>query len=655
MNGLSPRALISATALAASLATALPLTGALPSPLAAAAVSLTCNSLGATYTLDSAGKLNRTTMPDPAVGNALPASSTIDTTWTGYAHMLAGPGGTFYGIKSDGLYYSHRITSGNIWDVHHRKISSAFLQFRAADRIDDITIDRGGYIWTLSGETNDLRWWRYDATADEFVEGSGKIVDMGWNYDAVYAGERGVIYGRDATDGKLYRSRYDYTSQRWIERHALESAADWSDTKFMSSYGGDTLFRVKGGGSVVHYRFDEDISDWPVYNKQVEASGWAGYVSVSAAPDACRLNVNHTPAATSVPLEPYSPNSVMQASDGKLELAYTDNIGRLVHGRTDPADTNGAQWTVVSGQEAFTGRPSLSAHTDGRVVVTAHNTSGNIWQRNQTAVGSADWGNWIDLAGAMQQHAVTGKTPTGLMTQFALDANGKPWYRIQQRANVDFLGWMPLSGTGFTGPLTAVTVRDGIQLFGRKADGTLSTALFKEAGTLSAWTGMGAQAIAGTPSIVVYPGYRMRVFATDPSGNVITTSQAVEGGAYGAWATLADVTAQGSPSAVISPLTGLTEVVVRGTDGYIHNTGETTQGSGVWRAWQQVSFEASATEPTAFTYTNPTGPTWAYTFRTADNQTRIYQVQQTSSLSAMRAAADAPDFKGSKLTAPPAK
>ncbi|MGW0993219.1 tachylectin-related carbohydrate-binding protein [Streptomyces sp. NPDC002520] len=623
---------------------------------AQAVVPLTCGTAAATYTLDSTGKLNRADMPDPAVGNAVPNSTTIDSTWTGYGRMLAGPGASFYGIKSDGLYYSHRISSSNTWDVHHRKISSGFTQFRTAGLTDDITIDRGSYIWTLS-DTNDLRWYRYDAAASDFVAGSGKIVDKGLNYDAIYAGDQGVIYGRDATDGKLYRSRYDHTSQRWIERHRLVSGADWSDTKFMTSYGGDTLFRVKGTGSVTYYRFDEDTQDWPVWNKQVEASGWAGFASVAGAPDICRIGTNHTPAATPVPLESYTPNAVMQASDGKLELAYTDNIGRLVHGRTDPADINGAQWTVISGQEAFSGTPSLSEHTDGRVVVTAHNTSGSIWQRNQTAKGAVDWGDWIDLAGAMGRHAVTGKTPTGLMTQFALDADGKPWYRIQQRANVDFMGWTQLAGTGFAGPLKAVTVRDGIQLFGKDASGRLSTALFKEDGTLSAWTSVGNPAITGTPSVVVYPGYRMRVFATDTNGSVVTAGQSVEGGAYGTWDSVSGVTAQGSPSAVISPLTGLTEVVVRGSDGLVYNTGETTQGSGQWRNWKQETYEgdAAATEPTAFTYTNPTGPTWAFTFRTADNQTRIYQAQQTFALSAMRAAADAPDFKGDKLPAPPAK
>jgi hypothetical protein len=311
---------------------------------------------------------------------------------------------------------------------------------------------------------------------------------------------------------------------------------------------------------------------------------------------------------------------------------------------------------VISGLEnAFTGRPSLAEHTDGRVVVTVHNTSGSVWQRDQVAKSSTDWAAWRDLAGAMQQHAVTAKTPSGLLVQFAADANGAPWYRLENAPNNNFMGWIPLSGTGFTSPFTAVTVRDGIQLFARKADGTLSTALFKEDGTLSAWTAIGTQAIVGTPSVVVYPGYRMRVFATDANGNVVTTSQSAEGGAYATWETVAGITAQGSPSAVISPLTSLTEVVVRGTDGTVHNTGETSQGSGVWRAWKQPSDEASATEPTAFTYSTPTGPTWAYTFRTTDNQTRIYEVQQTSSLSAMRAEADEPAFQGSELPAPPAK
>ncbi|MEV8389640.1 MULTISPECIES: tachylectin-related carbohydrate-binding protein [unclassified Streptomyces] len=660
----SPRRTGRWTALVMAAAATAPLLAALPGT-AHAAVPLTCNTSGPTYAIDSAGKLLRQDMPGPGVGNALPTATTIDTGWSGYGRMLAGPAGAFYGIKTDGLYYSHRISATATWDVHHKKISTGFTEFRTGTRTDDITMDRGGNLWTFQPSSGGLRWWRYDAAADDFVADGGKIVDMGWDrYDAIYAGDKGVLFGRSATDGKLYRSRYDYTSQRWLERHVLVSAADWSDTKYMSSYGGDTLFRVKGNGEVRYYRYDETLGNFPVYNKLVESSGWAAYTSVSTTPDSCRLDSNHTPATPAVPLEFYSRGSAMRSPSGSLEYAFTDNIGWVHHGRqSDPSDFNSVKWTTISGtdsvNETFTGQPTLAAHDDGRVVVSAHTTSGALWQRNQAAVSSADWGNWINLSGAMAQHAITGKTPSGLLVQFSSDASGNPWYRIQQRANVDFMGWMPLGGSGFEGPFTAVTVRDGIQLFGRNASGVLSTALFKEAGTLSAWTPLGAQGVTGTPAVIVYPGYRLRVFATDGNGSVVTTVQSAEGGAYGAWSTVDGVTAQGSPTALISPVTGITEVLVRGTDGTIYNTGETLQGTGIWRPWQQPTTEQSATEPTAFEYSNTSGPTWAYMFRTADHQTRVYTLDlgfsrmARSAPGAAGSPADAPAFTGRTLPAPP--
>ena len=320
--------------------------------------------------------------------------------------------------------------------MHHKKISSGFTEFKAAGKTDEITIDRGGYIWTLAGTTGGLRWYKYDATAGDFITGSGKIVDMGWDrYDAIYAGDKGVLYGRSATDGKLYRSRYDVTSQRWIERHVLESAADWSDSKTITSFGGDTLFRVKGNGSVTYYRFDEGIRDFPVYNKQLEASGWAAFTSVSGAPDACRIDVNHTPASPSVPLENYSRASVMQSSAGSLELAYTDNIGRLVHGRMpDAYNINGVLWTTISGNEAFTGQPTLAEHTDGRVVVSGHNTSGSV--RQTVDDGPADHALLVDDEGAAHRAAL-------LLVEDAVRARGlavRPEVREQRVLQALLLG-----------------------------------------------------------------------------------------------------------------------------------------------------------------------------------------------------------------------
>ncbi|MCZ9343400.1 hypothetical protein NGM37_37165, partial [Streptomyces sp. TRM76130] len=81
-----------------------------------------------------------------------------------------------------------------------------------------------------------------------------------------------------------------------------------------------------------------------------------------------------------------------------VEYAYTDGIGRLVHGRqSDPSDFNSVQWTVVDDQEGFTGRPSLAEHADGRVVLTAHNLNSDIWTRDQAAPAGADWSSWVDL------------------------------------------------------------------------------------------------------------------------------------------------------------------------------------------------------------------------------------------------------------------
>jgi hypothetical protein len=211
----------------------------------------------------------------------------------------------------------------------------------------------------------------------------------------------------------------------------------------------------------------------------------------------------------------------------------------------------------------------------------------------------------------------------------------------------------PISGCRFPAP-ASVTVRDGIQLFGRDASGVLSTALFTADGTLSTWTKLGAQGTTGKPAVVVYPGYRMRVFATDGDGNVVTTQQSTEGGAFDDWSTMSGVTAAGSPTAVISPTTGVTGVVVRGTDNTIYETGEQTQGTGVWRPWQQVSSETTATDPTAFTYTAPSGPTWAYTFRTQDNQSRIYQLNTSSFVRADRKAGQVPpSFTPHALPMPP--
>lgn len=597
-------------------------------------VGPTCASTGALYSVtpkDPPGSLLRRNVGGPGDGTAtVPESLTIDGGWDQYPRMLAGPFASFYGIKADGLYFSHRVGSTGVWDIHHRKISTAFGSYRLPENRNKISIDRGGHLWHVDGD-GDVRWVQYSSATNSFSPDGNKKIDSGWGrYSHIVATDDGVLYGIDSATGHLLRSRYDFDSQRWLQRHVTVSTANWSDTKHFTSLGGDVLIRVKTSGDVVHYRYHEPTGRFDGSFNQLIGSGshWALYTNVSGAPDSCALRADYTPQSPATDVDPSSPADVLQAATGEIEYAYTDNKGRIVHGRqSDPADFTTTRWTTGPDTETFSGTPQLAEQPNGAVALTAQNVNSETWWRRHNA-SSAAWGSWVNLVGAMKGHPVTAKRPDGVLIQFAVDADGKPWYRAQQRPNVDFMSWIKLDGDGFAGPLTAVTVRDGIQLFGTDTNGQLRSATFKD-GKVGSWTNLGDQKITHTPSVVVYPGNRLGVFARNAGGKIVTMVQAGEGATFPAtWTQAGDLIATGAPSAVINPASGFTEVVARGEDGTIHHTREAVQGSfGTWRAWQQAGTEPSATDPTAFAYTTSAGSTWAYIFRTDSAEARIRQVQ----------------------------
>ncbi|MEV0039227.1 tachylectin-related carbohydrate-binding protein [Streptomyces sp. NPDC050804] len=593
-------------------------------------VGPTCTPSGVLYSVTTAGSLLRRDVTDPAGGtSAVPEASTIDTGWNQYPRVLAGNAATFYGIKTEGMYVSHRVSSTGQWDIHHRLINTGLASYRLPENRNKISVDRGGHIWHIDGG-GDVRWVQYSTGTDSWNPDGNKKIDSGWGrFSHIVATDDGVVYGIDTATGHLLRSRYDFESQRWLQRQVTVSTADWRDSKAITSFGGDVIMRVKANGEVRHYRYHEPAGTFVSYNALIgSGSHWAGYTSVSGAPDSCRLRADYTPESPRIGVDLSSPGSVMQASTGEIEYAYTDGNGRLVNGRqTDPADFAGVQWTVSPETETFSGRPQLAEQPDGKVALTVQSVNGETWWRRHNA-STAGWSAWIDLAGAMKEHPVTATTPDDVLVQFAVDADGKPWYRAQQRPNVDFMGWIRLGGEGFTGPLTAVTVRDGIQLFGTDPSGQIRTATFRD-GAVGSWTDLGDRKITHTPSVVVYPGYRLGVFARSANGKIVSLIQSAEGAAFPAtWTQVGDLTATGAPSAVIDPATGYTAVVARGEDGTVHHTREEVQGSfGTWRAWQQAGTEPSATDPTAFTYTGSAGSTWAYFYRTGSGEARVSQAQ----------------------------
>ncbi|MGP4021730.1 hypothetical protein [Actinomadura sp. 3N407] len=363
----------------------------------------------------------------------------------------------------------------------------------------------------------------------------------------------------------------------------------------------------------------------------------------------------------SISIDSYTPTAVMQsspiggASQGALQFAYTDNIGRLLHGTADPAALSQVQWTVINDNEAFTGQPALGEQKDGRLQVLAHNTGGNVWTKTQATRYPPVWDSWVNVEKPMVSHVTVTQQDDALVA-FAVDAGGTLWALPQYAPNDAYQGWIDLGMTGLSTASTpvAVPVADGVQVFALDAAGTWRTALYAR-GTVSECASLSGPGFSGQAAVVSYPGDRLRIFVRSADGHILTKMRDGSGNFPQEWEQVGDLIAAGSPSALLSPVSGKTEILVRGTDDKIHSTGETLQGTGDWRPWTDAQgasdpYEA-ATDPTAFEYMGTNGPTWAFLFRTDNQETRMYMLNVATNL---RSAGTTPNFTGHSLPKPPA-
>jgi hypothetical protein len=337
----------------------------------------------------------------------------------------------------------------------------------------------------------------------------------------------------------------------------------------------------------------------------------------------------YAPPVQPLPVEPFSRTSVIQAPTGALEYAYADNLGQLFEGRQADPSVFSAQWTQLSGNEAFTGQPALGLHQDGRVQVAAHNTDRDVWTRSRTSATGPDWDPWTDQGGSMSSSVTAGRLPTtATLVVFGVDVDGQLWHLPQNGANGPYTSWRNLGDADLAGPPTLATLSDGLQLVALDTSGAVKTATYR-AGALSAWTGLGGSGFTGTPAVVALPGGRLRVVVRGGDGTIVTKQQDATGAWPSTWDPVAGLVAAGSPTAVLSPSSGRIELVARAGDGHLFSTGETQQASGVWRAWVQITDQfgtpaVAATDPSALTYSDDQGPTWGFAARDSDQVTSFY-------------------------------
>jgi hypothetical protein len=360
-----------------------------------------------------------------------------------------------------------------------------------------------------------------------------------------------------------------------------------------------------------------------------------------------------------VPVAQFAPISVLQDSPRTVQYAYVDNLGRVVSGHQPTVDNfNSVQWTVISGNEAFSGQPAFTPLPDGRTQLAAQYTDSDVWATSQTAAEAATWNGWSDLGGSMAAPPAMARLSTGVPVLFAVDADGK-LFVYAQTSGVRF--WRSLGDQNLTGTPTVVAVRDGLQVVARDTAGAVKTILYYTDGSVSAWTNLGGATVTDTPTVVVYPGYRLRVFVRVADGTISTKLQDAAGTFPAAWEPVGTFVARGRPAAILDPTLGRTAVVVRGTDDLVYRAWETEQGSGVFGSWAPAIenlADPSATDLTVAPVTTANGQGWIIVFRNINSAVRVYErrVDDVSAAAARQAPAAAPGgstFTATTLPTPP--
>lgn len=634
-------------------------------PPAYAADTVACGPAAAIFAVNTAGQLLHYRVTAPSTATSVYQSPVVvgSAGWQNFGKVLAGPDHRLYGINSGGLVRYRWLGSANNWELVDGKqgwtISTNFTEYASGTLKNKITVDEIGDFYTVDA-TGRLKWHRFDETARTWTF-VNRTLDTGWDqYDLITAAGPGVLYARKP-DGTLHRYRFEPVSQRWIDR-ARKVGAGWSiHTLGVFSAGGDTLWGRKANGELYQYRLREDNWSWPVLRTQASL-GWSGFLNVTATTNTCTLTVSHTPARPSTPVRSGTATAVLQVPPngtalGTVEYAYTDAAGRLQHGRQNPDAFGSVVWTSVGGLVAYTGMPALAADASGRLRVLGHAENSDVRLLIQSQPQQPAWDPWRDLGGAMRSEPAVARLSDTSVAVFALDAAGALWVRRQDGTTGDLMAWRQLdTAGGFTGtPVVAALDNRAAAITVTHTDGTIRSATYQD-GVLGAWTSLGGGGLTGDPSVVLLPGPRRMVFARHTDGTIRTQFQNADGGFPGTWTVVGDagITPAGLPSAVVSPATGIVSVFVRATDGRVHHSSETALRSGEWRNWLLASSEQETypVDPTAYTFTNSSGPVVAYVVRTAADAVRVYTMTEPTGLAARRAGGGTPTFAQVRITQP---
>ncbi len=584
----------------------------------ASAETITCRAnAGVFYTKpDTVLELDRHNEPETGA-NSWVGRATIGNTWAG--KTLAGPDGRMYLITDNGdVTRQRRLATGWENGGAGQVIATGWYGVTLAAYRNRITVDAAGdFYWSHDGI---LAWMHYDEATKVWTD---RLIDTGWTtarYDLIVGAGAGVFYARTPA-GALHRFQYDAASQRWIEYGTVVSTNGWQNNAQVAAAGGDVIYAIdKNNGQVKWHRYLGG-GTWAPGPKVIGTVGADWQIAVTT--DECKLVNTNQPVRPTVPARPNAATNVIEGAAGRFQYFYTDDFGRLIHGRQRTDDTAIVEFTTVPGYQQYVGTPSAVRVADDTLRVAALGKD----SETRTSTQAPNTTTWTSAAGAggwMPGPAVSAQR-NGVLSLFATDAGGKLWVRDQDPASKQLLPWRVLQSSGLSSDVTAVAHTDGIDLLVRTTSGAYTKSSYVN-GVLGPWIAVPGTGWTNPTAAVANPDNNLQAFAIQPDGSVVTQREMADG-FTGTWKVLSGVVANGAP-AVAMDSGGIVHVAVRANDGFVYQTEQQAPGSGAYRAWERLA--DSRTGASYQTATDPSMVTRAAggviaTFRDLDGISYIYE------------------------------
>ncbi|GAB3729785.1 hypothetical protein GCM10027598_51460 [Amycolatopsis oliviviridis] len=584
----------------------------------AAAETITCRAnVGVFFTKpDTVLQLDRHNEPETGA-NSWVGNTTIGNTWNG--KVLAGPDGRVYLIEDNGnVGRQRRLATG--WENGGvgQVIANGWYGVTQPENRNRVTVDSlGDFYWA---HDNILAWVHYDEATKVWTD---RLLDTGWTtarYDLIVGAGAGVFYARTPA-GALHRFQYDAASQRWIEYGTVVSTAGWQLNSQVAAAGGDIIYAIdKNNGQIKWHRYLGG-GNWVPGPKILGTVGADWQLAVTT--DDCKLIDNKQPSRPTVPARPNAATNVIEGASGRFQYFYTDDFGRLIHGRQRTDDTEIVEFATVPGYQQYVGTPSAVRGGDDTLRVAALGKDSET-RTSAQAPNTTAWPSAAGAGGWMPGPAVSAQR-NGVLSLFATDAEGKLWGRDQDPVSKQLLPWRVLPSSGLSSDITAVAHTDGIDLLVRTASGAYTKSSYVN-GVLGPWITVPGTGWTNAAAAVANPDNNLQAFAIQSDGSVVTQRETADG-FTGTWKVLSGVVANGTP-AVAMDSGGIVHVAVRANDGFVYQTEQQAPGSGAYRAWARL-----ADSRTGASYQTATDPAMVTrgaggviaTFRDLDGISYIYR------------------------------